>query len=90
MLHSTQPAAERGVESAGGNRLWFDEPGVEDFLSFLDENPLFNLTAAEFKPSIFPVPVSPDLAMATIIFGRGESMFDEMLKMIAAHPPSQP
>ncbi len=70
-------------------RLWSDEPGMEDFLRFLDENPLFNLTAAEFKPSLFPVPVSPDLAMATIIFGRGESMFDEILKTIAAHLPSQ-
>lgn len=47
---------------------------------FLEENPLFNLTAVEFKPSLFPVAVSPDLAMANIIFGRGESMFDEMLK----------
>ncbi len=92
-IYLHQPGRTRlaDVPAAGDDiRLWTDEPGVEDFLMFLDENPLFNLTAAEFKPSLFPVPVSPDLAMATIIFGRGESMLDEMLKTIAAHLPSQP
>lgn len=90
-LHQPGRARLADVPTAGDDiRLWSDKPGVEEFLMFLEENPLFNLTAVEFKPSLFPVPVSPDVAMATIIFGRGESMFDEMLKTIAAHQPSRP
>ncbi|MCC7419308.1 MAG: hypothetical protein IT428_03395 [Planctomycetaceae bacterium] len=89
-LHQPGRTQLADVPSAGHDvELWSGEPDVEDFLKFLDENPLFYLTAAEFKPSIFPFPVSPDLAMATIIFGRGEAMFDEMLKTIPAHLPSQ-